>query len=258
MRYWKGSINLSPTRDYPLLRQVLRCSFVSHKQLHEFMQLEYCTSSRQEFNNRTLRLVNHGYLVRQGMPYRTEGHVYSVSDKAALELVGLGEYYTSNPVAGKGNRDYSSVLHALELNEVHLALKKSNTLVRWVPETEIRSRNELTSDGYVKDYDAVVSVRCGGAEKRFALEYERSAKTPSRYTDIACEIEHEDQLDRFLYLVSNYDLLSFVSQCFLQSNRAIYFGLASDFNRHLLNMQVRRAQRGSMQTLSTALAGGRT
>ena len=36
MRYWKGSIALSPTQDYPLLRRVLRSTFVTHRQLYDF------------------------------------------------------------------------------------------------------------------------------------------------------------------------------------------------------------------------------
>ena len=34
MRYWKGSIAISPTQDYPLLQQVLRSTFVTHQQLY--------------------------------------------------------------------------------------------------------------------------------------------------------------------------------------------------------------------------------
>ena len=41
MRYWKGSIALSSTQDYPLLRRVLRSTFVTHRQLYDFMRLEY-------------------------------------------------------------------------------------------------------------------------------------------------------------------------------------------------------------------------
>jgi len=63
VRYWKGSIALSSIRDYPLLRQVLRSTFITHGQLYEFMRLEYCATSRNAFNNRVLRLVKHDHLV---------------------------------------------------------------------------------------------------------------------------------------------------------------------------------------------------
>ena len=90
MRYWKGSIALSPTQDYPLLRQVLRSSFVTHRQLYDLLKLDYRTTSRKAFNNRVLRLVNHQYLVRDEIPLRMEGYVYSISDSGASELIGLG------------------------------------------------------------------------------------------------------------------------------------------------------------------------
>src|SRR5664280_2309173 len=41
MRYWKGSIALSPTQDYPLLQQVLRSNFVTHRQLYDLLRLDY-------------------------------------------------------------------------------------------------------------------------------------------------------------------------------------------------------------------------
>jgi hypothetical protein len=61
-----------------------------------------------------------------------------------------------------------------------LALKRSEHLVEWTPDTEIRSRNEFTDSGYKKDYDAVVTVRSNGSERTFALEYERTAKAMQR------------------------------------------------------------------------------
>jgi len=72
VRYWKGSIALSSIRDYPLLRQVLRSTFITHGQLYEFMRLEYCATSRRAFNNRVLRLVKHDHLIRDEVSFRSE------------------------------------------------------------------------------------------------------------------------------------------------------------------------------------------
>ena len=96
MRYWKGSIALSPTQDYPLLRQVLLSTFITHRQLYELLKLDFHAHSRNAFNNRALRLVKNQYLVRDETPYRSEGYVYSISEKGASELVGLGEYHTGS------------------------------------------------------------------------------------------------------------------------------------------------------------------
>ena len=148
MRYWRGSIALSPIRDYPLLRQVLRSTFITHGQLYEFMRLEYCATSRNAFNNRVLRLVRHDYLVRDEVPFRAEGYVYSISTRGAAELASLGEYYTGVPRRTVSGALPKPIYHAIDLNAIHLVLKRSGQLVRWTADTEIRSRNEFTDSGY--------------------------------------------------------------------------------------------------------------
>jgi hypothetical protein len=256
VRYWKGSIALSPIRDYPLLRQVLRSTFITHGQLYEFMRLQYCATSRNAFNNRVLRLVKHDYLVRDEVPFRTEGYVYSISSRGAAELAGLGEYYTGLPCRPVDGQLPKAVYHAIDLNEVHLALKRSEQLVRWTPDTEIRSRNEFTDSGYKKDYDAVVTVCSNGSARTFALEYERTAKARREYLQISNDIETETAVARFLYLVPNYDLLSYVSSFFTTSRRAIYFGLFSDFLNHLLDVSLRGVKPGPLFTLRNVLWAG--
>ena len=253
MRYWKGSIALSPTQDYPLLRQVLRSTFVTHRQLYDLLKLDYYAHSRKAFNNRVLRLLKNKYLVRDEMPYTTQGYVYSISDKGASELIGLGEYYTSPTCRPKDGQIPKAVFHAIELNEIHLALKRSQQLVRWMADTEIRSRNELTGCGYRKDYDAVVTVRTDGGERKFALEYERTPKARQQYAKICDEIAAETIIDRFLYLVPNCDLLSFLVECFATLRRPIYFGLTRDFLEKLFDMPLRGARPGAMTTLRNVL-----
>src|SRR5665213_3081971 len=60
MRYEKGTMELSPARDIPLLPHVLRSGFVTGNQLYEFMRLEQTEGSRQAFDHRVRRLVGHG------------------------------------------------------------------------------------------------------------------------------------------------------------------------------------------------------
>ena len=85
MRYRKGMIALSETRDYPLLRRVLYSSFVTPAQLYEFMKLDYCVSSRNAFDNRLRRLLTHDLLVRHEIPTMNRGVVYSISRAGASE-----------------------------------------------------------------------------------------------------------------------------------------------------------------------------
>ena len=242
MRYWKGSISLSSTRDYPLLRQVLHSGFITHNQLFEFLRLDYSASSRNAFNNRVHRLVKHGLLIRQEMPFVNREVVYSVSHAGASDLVGRGEHYVQPASKPRSNSVQSGLHHSLELNEIHLALKRSGTLVYWMPETEVRSRNDLTDNGYLKYYDAVETVRLAGRDYKFALEYERTPKAARHYLAIRERIEQEPAIVHFLYLTSNHDLLWFVADRLSGCKQAIYFGLYKEFLQQSLTLPVRRSQ----------------
>ena len=242
MRYWKGSISLSPTRDYPLLRQVLHSGFITHNQLFDLLRLDYSASSRNAFNNRVRRLVKHGLLIRQETPLGSQGIVYSISHAGASELVGRGEHYVQPVGKARSNSAQSGLQHSLELNAIHLALKRSGTLVYWMPETEIRSRNDLTSNGYRKYYDAIVTVRLAGQDCRFALEYERTPKAERHYHAVRERIDQETAVAHFLYLLPNHDLLWFIANSLSECKRAIYFGLYKEFLQQPLTLPVRRSQ----------------
>ena len=247
-------IALSETRDYPLLRRVLHSSFITPAQLYQFMQLDYCASSRNAFDNRLRRLLTHDLLVRHEIPTMNRGVVYSISRSGASELVGRGEYYSGSADIGKESNGH--IQHALELNDIHLALKRSRTLVRWTPESDIRSRNEFTGIGYVKDYDAVVAVRLDDHEYHFALEYERTQKANARYLAIQNRIQAETDVQHFLYLVSNYDLLLFLVKRFEGCRRPVYFGLRHDFLTEGLGLSVQSNYSPVSTTFLTVLKDG--
>ena len=174
------------------------------------MKLDYCASSRNAFDNRLRRLLAHDLLVRHEIPTMNSGVVYSISRPGASELVGRGEYYSGSTDIGKESNGH--VQHALELNDIHLALKQSRTLVRWTPESDIRSRNEFTEIGYAKDYDAVVAVRLRNTNTASPW----SMNAPRKQMAIPGDPERiQAETDvRFLYLVSNYDLLLFLVKMF--------------------------------------------
>jgi hypothetical protein len=218
---------LSERQDYPVLRRVLHCTFVTPDQLFQFLKLDYCASSRNAFDNRLRRLLTHRLLLRHEIPSMNRGVVYSISPAGASELISRGEYYSGITESTRACNGH--VQHALELNDIHLALKRTGELARWTPESDIRSRNEFTSIGFVKDYDATVAVRVDGREYLFALEYERTPKAKRQYSIIRKRLEAEIEFEHFLYLVSNNDLLSFLVREFHECKRAVCFGLRSEF-----------------------------
>lgn len=167
--------------------------------------------------------------------------VYSLANDAAELLQSMGEYCLIGRGRSSGKNGNQSILHAVGLNDVHLSLMRSHLLARWMSAMQIRSQNELTDYGFVKDYDAVVAVQTEIGEYRFALEYERTPKAMKYYSTIASCIREETRVSRLLYLVTNYDLLSFISRFFRQSKCAVFFGLVGDWHSQLLETPVSSA-----------------
>jgi hypothetical protein len=221
------------------------------------MRLDYCASSRNAFGNRVLRLVKHGLLIRHELPFINREAVYSISEAGASEMAGKGECYARPIDHSKSGSGQVHLYHSLDLNEIHLALKRTGTLVYWTPETEIRSRNDLTTAGYWKYYDAVVVVRLAGQDCRFALEYERTPKAARQYLSVRQRIEQEASIAHFLYLMPRYDLLRFVADKLSGCKRAVHFGLLKDFLQLTLAVPVRRNGSPVSTTLASVLTHGR-
>ena len=74
-----------------------------------------------------------------------------------------------------------------------------------------------------------------------------------QYAKICDDIAAERAVDRFLYLVPNYDLLSFLIGCFATLRRPVYFGLARDLLHGQFDMPLRGARPGAMTTLRNML-----
>src|SRR5689334_18869594 len=114
MRYRKGSISLSTTRDYPVLRQFLDSGSIMHGLLIEFLRLDNDVFSRNAFNNRVLRLVKHGLLMRRALPIANHESVYSVTTAGASRLAGTGEYCIVSSGHFGASTAHASVDHSLE------------------------------------------------------------------------------------------------------------------------------------------------
>lgn len=251
MRHTKGSIELSPVQDVPLLRQVLHSKVITHHQLFDFMRLGSYEIKRSSFNWRTRRLVEHGFLHRDYLPEIARSYLYRIAPQSAL----ITEFAIFLPEKSRAQDIRPRVCkHAIELNEIHLSLlREPGLLEEWISETSIVSENVLTRSGYAKDYDAVVTVRFDDRASTFALEYERSVKRKSNYRYIRERIESEERLDRFLYLAADFHLLSYLSHCFASTRAGLYVALARDFKSSLLDTPVVDTFSGTRTTLREAL-----
>lgn len=235
-RFDPGSIHLNDTRDYPLLRQILRSAYATKNQLFEFMQLDGRERSPQDFHRRLQRLVKHTLVRRHdGLPGHSHA-LYSIGEIGMEKVVARGE-----PYAGRGSgldRPVATAQHALELNDIHLTLLRRKLLADWIPESEICSRNILTSYGYAKDYDAIVTLHHADTKVTFALEYERSQKTDGEYDSIALALNRETIGDFILYLVRTRHLFAKLSDCLRRVDRPVALGMTYDFHHKLLDADV--------------------
>jgi hypothetical protein len=227
MRFSKGSIELSSIQDMQLLRQVVHSKFITHDQLFEFLTLGTYENKKPSFNWRVGRLAEHGFLERHYLPEISKKYVYRIGERATR----FSEFATLLPLASRKRVvDASTCTHSIELNEIHLSLARQLGLLKnWVSETAIVSQNVLTTFGYAKDYDAVVTVKLGEITSTFALEYERTPKRKSAYMEIRERLQSETRVQRFLYLAATRNLLSFLIHCFANFPCGLFLGLSEDF-----------------------------
>ncbi len=251
MRYSKGSIEINYVQDIPLLRQVLHSQFITHGQLFEFMRIGCYELKRPAFNWRVRRLVEHDFLKRHYLPEISQGYLYRIGPRATC----LREFAAVVPANSRKHViEPWTCVHSIELNDIHLSLARHPGLLeKWVSETTIVSQNQLTTFGYAKDYDALVTVRVAHGLSTFALEYERTAKRKADYMEIRERLHSEHQVDRFLYLAANDHLLSFLAHCFASVRRGLYLGLATDFLAAPLDTPVVETLGGRRITLRSAL-----
>jgi hypothetical protein len=251
MGFQKGSITLSPTQDIPLLLQVLHSRFITHDQLFEFMLLGCYELNRGCFNWRVRRLVQGSLLNRQCARPMTPSPVYSMTPVGTLMLA------DHCPVLDGGrNKDGVSpvhLTHSIGLNDLHLSLARQGILEDWQSEVTIRAKNELTAAGYAKDYDAVVTLHLDGRSTTFALEYERTPKKTKEYLRIRSLLEQENRIQRFLYIVLEPKLASFLLDCFSGTTVGLFIGLAPEFTTSFTDMKVIEASSGLTRPIMTTL-----
>jgi hypothetical protein len=249
MGFAKGSISLSPARDIPLLLQVLHSQFITHDQLREFMAFGGYELKSDSFNWRVRRLVESGVLQRHSGPGVTPVVIYSIGSLGKLVLA--EHFPVMDQRRHKDAVSHVHLIHSLELNRLHLSLKGQGVLVSWQSEMSIRATNELTPDVYVKNYDAIVTVRLESRHLSFALEYERSPKKPKTYWRIRTLMEQEQKIRRFLYVVPERRLASLVLDCFSETTAPVYVGLAPAFIQSFAEMNVVEARSGRTTPIST-------
>jgi len=231
MRYPKGSIVLSDSLDVPALRKVYQAGHVTAWQLYRGLNPVYDERKWKSFVRRLRILSERHFLIRlvvDGM----SAPVFALGDEGARSLQArLPTIIEAGPRdSHRGNRDH--VWHDVELFELQLKLRQSGVVSSWLYEPEIRADNELTSFGYAKDYDAIVTFRCGQKSGKVALEYERCPKSTKQYRRIADILNRETKINSVVYLVCNVQMESFLLNGLRGARRQVYVCQAHQFAEH--------------------------
>ena len=132
MRYAKGSLNLENFRDDAILHFVADSRYVTHSQLFEFAQLHYFEYNRPVFNWRIRRMVEGGLVRKQSHPILSGDALYSITRAGIQALERLGTYYLGANLERDQDAHAFQVPHALEINNIRLALLRSRNLQRWI------------------------------------------------------------------------------------------------------------------------------
>jgi len=246
VRYQKGSIGLNDRKDKALLGFVADSRYATHSQLLQFANLDDFEFRRRVFNWRVQRLVRHGLLRKQILPYLSGEALYSISRAGIEALERLGTYYLGANVEREKDPSEFQIPHALEINNIRLVLLRTGTLWSWTPESLIRVLNLSPTHSYAKVYDGIAKVFFDRQFAEFAVEYERTLKSLPKYEKIREAIESEKRLKAFLYLVPSWQLLSTLRDEFWGTKRLVFFGLAREFKEKAFDATVTTAMYDEM------------
>ena len=261
MRYEKGKIAVSESRDIPLLLMVRNARAIRLDQICDMLLLSKQETSRRLAYKRVQRLLKADLLTKLEKLWHLGNPVYAISRAGLALLESYGHCLLSLGSFSKTIVDLTKATHMLELNDIRLALIRSERLISWQGELEVLSENLVIYGEVLKDYDAVVTVDLGGTKAKFALEYERTAKSAKRYREIRDAIESDHRVEMVLYLTPSQELMYLLTKELQGLSKQILFGIANQFKRNHLELQVltydqsRRYQPFQEVLLSTARLG---
>jgi hypothetical protein len=238
VRYQKGSIALNNRQDKAILRFVADSRCVTHSQLFAFTRFDQYEVNKRVFNWRIRRLVRKGLVRKQVPPFLRGEALYLIQRGGIQALEQLGVFYLGANLDREREAHEAQIPHALEVNNVRLALLGTGTLWQWIPEPFLRVLNLSPVNAYAKVYDGVAGVNLNGEFVSFAIEYERTLKSQPKYEKIRQAIESETRLNGFLYLVATSELRFCLTHEFCGTKRLVFFGLVDEFKQQLLDAPV--------------------
>ena len=250
MRYRKGSIAINDARDIPLLLLIRDSRAITLQQLYEELFLRHLETSNNSAYWRLRRLVDKRLIEVLEEADTCGNPVYTITHRGLSLLESKGHSLLSLGSFSRSVIQESEIPHMTELNSIRIAMLRSSKLVSWKSEMQIVSENLALFGDVSKDYDAEIVVKTTIGTARFALEFERTAKSASRYREIREMIDGDSRTNQVLYLTSAQELLFLLLQELRDTDTPIAFGLAADFKKDILEMPVIVPAKGKVQRMN--------
>ena len=235
MRYYKGYIALSETCDVPVLLHVRNARALCFDQLRELLSHEMLAVIVRSLRWRVARLEKVGLVARFNEQRFLGRPVYRITRLGLECLESRGHCLVSLPSDTEQFLHPSKIAHALELVNIHLAFARTGLLRSWKTDLEIASRNLIAATGASKDYDAIAEIEVNGCTRSIGIEYERSAKSVTRYAAIREALDKDTTTDLVFYLTASDDVLYLLAMELRSARKRIAFALSDQFRRSLLD-----------------------
>lgn len=101
------------------------------------------------------------------------------------------------------------------------------------------------ADTAIQDYDAIAEIEVDGCVRSVGIEYERSAKSMSRYQAACAALDKGDVTDAVLYITPNDDILYLLAMELRATRKRLGFVLSETFHSMLLEARTLTNANGS-------------
>lgn len=176
MRYRKGYIALSDSRDVPVLLLIRNARAITFDQVCALAAIEGNESSRRSVYWRLSRLEGCELIRRMTYDRFFSQPIFAITPLGLQFLEFRGHSLLSLPSTAKSIIRKSQILHSVELAGIRVALAQKGLLKSWKWELEIVSRNLAYGTGKMKDFDALAEIIVDAETKCVAIEFERTLK----------------------------------------------------------------------------------
>lgn len=235
MRYYKGYVALSDTCDVPILLHIRNARAIYFDQLRELIFLDGARIANGSLRWRVARMEKAGLIQRLSDQRHLGKPVFGITQSGLAFLESRGHFLLALPSTAEQMLHPTQVPHALEMVNIHLALMKAGILRSWKTDLELASRNLVLETVATKDFDAIAEIDVDGTQRCYAIEYERSPKSASRYRAIREVLDKDVTVDAVLYLTANDDILYLLALEMRGARKRIGFALSESFRQSLLD-----------------------